>query len=99
MIGKRLFRRYTIRVEDEKKIAAIKQRLIEETKSEAWDDVVGIFTLPLVVRNPQTLNYTVTLDQGLTTKAFVNTETGEFRFFSFKDVQKTIRIGGSRGKS
>lgn len=81
--------RYTRRMEDPKKVKAIKDKLNGSDGGGAWDDVIGLFTAPMLQYNPKSNDYTLMVDSGLTIKAFVNTDTGELRYYAFKHIEKT----------
>ncbi len=81
-------RRYTKRMEDPKKVAKVKKDLIKDTGIQDWDDVIGLFMMPLVTYNNSTETYDLDNQKGMTVKAFTSTSTGELRFYWIGKLKK-----------
>ena len=77
-------------MEDPKKVQDKVDELNKKYKTDKWDSVTGFHSTALVTMNGP--SQSVDPLKGVTYKLFVNTETGEIKFFYYKNFLKTIKL-------
>lgn len=88
MVWKFRRRGYTGRVEDADKVKKIKDSLNAEHSTTVWDDAIGIFMMPSISYDTATKRSSINMSEGTSVKAFINTDTGEMRFYWLGKLSK-----------